>query len=96
LKRTGMTVVLILLGTLAWASSTTPWLDGLMLLVVLGVFALIVLTGLGWWGYQAFGEWWASVDPNPTPPPLKPRYWPGSKADVRQKAMDQQQGREVA
>ena len=96
MKRAGMTVVLILFGTLAWASSTLPWLDGIMLLFVLGLLGLIVLSGLGWWAYQVLGEWWALVHPDPTPPPLKPRYWPGSKADLKQKAAERQQGREVA
>jgi hypothetical protein len=94
MKRAGMTAVLILLGTLAWASSTMPWLDGFMLLVVAALLLVIVLVGLTWWAHEAFAEWWAAVDPNPTPPGLKPRYWPGSKRDVVQKAAGK--GRDAA
>lgn len=97
MKRAGMTAVLILLGTLAWASSTMPWLDGIMLLLVLALLVLAALSGVVWWVWGNFTENRANTMANPTPPPgLKPRYWPGSKADVRQKAADRQQGKEVA
>lgn len=87
---------MILVGTLAWASSTMPWLDGLMLLVMAALLLVIVLVGLAWWAYQAFGEWWAAVDPNPTPPPHHPIYWPGGKADVAQKAAEAKKERGAA
>jgi hypothetical protein len=93
LKRVGMTFGLTAVAGFAYAIPRGSSVD-LVVCVVLGVVVVLTLVGVLVKG--AVSEWWANVDPNPTPPPLKPRYWPGSKADVRQTAVGQKQGREVA
>jgi ABC-type Fe3+ transport system permease subunit len=87
-----MTFGLVAVAGFAYAIPRGSSVD-LFVCVVLGVVVVLTLVGVLVKG--AVSEWWANVDPNPTPPPLKPRYWPGSKADLAQKAAAKQQGREV-
>jgi hypothetical protein len=92
MKRVGMTFGLIVVAGCAYAIPRGSSVD-LVVCVVLGAVAVLTLVGVLVKG--AVSEWWANVDPNPMPPALTPRYWPGSKADLAQKAATKQQGREV-
>lgn len=83
MKRVGLTFALVgvaVLTVFTPRGSAADWL----ICAVLGVLA--VLTALGGWFKGALGEWWAGVDPSPHPPGLPPKFWPGGKADVAQKA----------
>lgn len=91
MKRAGLTAVLILFAVLTVFTPHGGTAD-VLICAVLGVVA--VLAALGGWFKGAFGEWWAGVDPSPHAPVLKPRYWPGSKRDVAQKAAEK--GRDAA
>lgn len=71
------------------AIGLVPTLDRFLAFVLLFVLAVGVLVGLGWWAKATASEWWALHDPNPVAPALKPRYWPGSKADLEQKAAEE-------
>lgn len=63
--------------------------------VAFGSAGLLVLYGVVSWAWGNISENWANVNPSPIPPPLQPRYWPGSKADLAQKAAAKRPGREV-
>lgn len=92
MRRVGMTFGLIAVAGCAYAIPQGSSVD-LVICVVLGVVVVLTLVGVLVKG--AVAEWWANVDPSPMPPALKPRYWPGSRADLAQKAAAKQQGREV-
>lgn len=63
-----------------------PTSDRLLTFALLFVVAVGLLGVLAWWVKEMVSEWWAIHDPNPVAPAQEPRYWPGSKADLEQKA----------
>jgi hypothetical protein len=81
-KRVGFTFSLIVVAGVAYATPRGSSVDVVLCLVLGAVVVFGSLTMLK----GAVSEWWANVDPSPRPPLLKPRYWPGSKADGAQKA----------
>ncbi len=93
MKRTGLTFALILVAVL---SAFTPRGSNVDVLICVALGIAAVLTALGGWFRGAVGEWWAGVDPSPHPPALKPRYWPGSKADLAQKAAEARRPKDAA
>lgn len=91
MKKIGLTFALI---GLAILTVFTPQGSNADILICAGLGVVAVLSALGGWFKGAFGEWWAGVGPSPHAPVLKPRYWPGSKRDVAQKAAEK--GRDAA
>lgn len=92
MKRVGMTFGLVAVAGFAYAIPRGSSVD-LVVCVVLGVVVVLTLVGVLVRG--AVSEWWANVDPSPTPPPgLKPVYWRDAKA--AREAAGRLQGKEVA
>jgi hypothetical protein len=85
-KRRGTTLGLFVFGLLAGLSSIIPALDRFVTALLLAVLAFTGLGGLGWLVWGPISEWWALVNPDPKPPALRPRYWPGSPLDRGQAA----------
>jgi len=83
-RRAGVTVTLV---TVCVASAITPRGSNVDVVVCTILGGAVALTAVVSWLYGVITLWWTSVDPNPVTPLQRPRYWPGSKADLAQRAV---------